>query len=258
MSARSFFHTSARPISAPSAGPSRSRRLIRCSLWVALVASGAGLAAGVGDAGASPLTTSGASMTVQSTAAVTGLLPAQRLSVPTTAAAPTTTAPINNLSSCRTNLASPVATVSIPSISYQCPLYSGSQATIDSGAATWISQPASVTTLATHAGGPGAIWLAGHRSSHGGAFAAIPDLQDGAIVTVSDATGSASYRIVGRVYVQVRGGLVLDSTGTPTTAATLSALLRPDLGGSLEPRLVIQTCDGENFRWMIYGDLISG
>ncbi len=175
--------------------------------------------------------------------------------VPSTVASPAP-APVENVSSCRTDLGGSVATLTIPSISYVCPLYSGTQATIDSGAATWVSQPASIATLARYAGGPGTIWLAGHRTSYGGAFAAIPSLADGAIVTVADVTGTASYRVVGRAYVRVVGGLVVDSTGTPSNAATLNALLRSDLGDALEPRLVIQTCDGLNYRWMIYADLI--
>jgi hypothetical protein len=85
----------------------------------------------------------------------------------------------------------------------------------------------------------------------------MPDLVDGAVVTLTDATGTASYRVVGRVYVSVSGGLVVDSAGTPSNAATLDALLRPDHGAALEPRLVIQTCDGVDNRWMIFADLIT-
>ena len=103
----------------------------------------------------------------------------------------------------------------------------------------------------------GTLWLAGHHASHGGAFAAIPNLADGAVVTITDSTGTASYRIVGRVYVEVRNDMVVDATGTATNAATVSALLRSDQGGDHAARLVIQTCDGEAHRWMIYGDLIS-
>ena len=35
------------------------------------------------------------------------------------------------------------------------------------------------------------------------------------------------------------------------------AILRPDRGGHGAARLVLQTCDGEDHRWMIYADLIG-
>ena len=97
----------------------------------------------------------------------------------------------------------------------------------------------------------------GHHASHGAAFAAVPDLADGAVITVADATGTAFYRVVGGDCVQVRDGMVVDASGVATNAATVSALLRPDLGGNGQPRLVLQTCDGDSFRWMIYADLVA-
>ena len=92
--------------------------------------------------------------------------------------------------------------------------------------------------------------------SHGGPFAAVPELPDGAIITVSDDNASASYVIVGRSYVEVRDGYAVDASGQTTEAATLDAVLRPDRNAQLAPRLLLQTCDAENFRWMIYADLI--
>jgi sortase (surface protein transpeptidase) len=244
--------------SAPKAKSLRSGLLaIAVATTVVTLVTGASLA---GNAAAAPASAASTINVIRSNA--TALSAAVRLNPPVAtpdveAEQPAPVAPIVNVSSCRTDLPGAVATVTIPSISYACPVYSGGQATLDSGAVTWISEPASITTLATHAGGAGTIWLAGHRTAHGGAFALIPNLADGAVVTVTDSTGSASYRIVGRVYVQVSGGFVLDSTGTPSNAATLSALLRPDLGDHLEPRIVIQTCDGLDYRWMVYGDLIT-
>jgi len=165
--------------------------------------------------------------------------------------------PLANTSNCRTDLSGAVATVTIVSISYVCPIYAGGQSTIDAGAATWVTDAPPSSVWATHAGGSGTLWLAGHRTSHGGAFADIPDLADGAVITVADATGTASYRVVGRAYVRVRNGLVVDHSGATANAATASAVLRADFGGDGAPRLVLQTCDGADLRWMIYADLLA-
>ena len=244
-----------------------ARRPLRCvGCWLIVCVAAVSVISAIGDGMVAAASAPAPGATIGATAAVDGMVPAVRLTVPVSTVPVTSSpmpvsmdaAPVENVSSCRTDMPGSVATMTIPSISYECPLYSGTQATIDAGAATWVSQPASVTTLATHVGGPGTIWLAGHRTSHGGSFAAMPDLVDGAVVTLTDATGTASYRIVGRAYVHVSGGLVQNSSGMPSEAATLDALLRTDRGGSLQPRLVIQTCDGVNYRWMIYADLIVG
>ena len=128
---------------------------------------------------------------------------------------------------------------------------------LNAGAATLISDAAISQVLADHPGGPGLLWIAGHRSSHGGAFAAVPDLADGAIITVSDGGLSASYRVVGRLHVAIDHDRVIDASGQPTAAATLDSVIRPDHGGRGAARLLLQTCDGENFRWMIYADLVT-
>ena len=104
--------------------------------------------------------------------------------------------------------------------------------------------------LVAQPGAPGTLWITGHRSSCGGPFAAVPDLADGAIITVSDGSRTASY-------VEVRGGLAVDASGQTTESATLDAVLRPDRNADLAPRLLLQTCDTENFRWMIYADLVA-
>lgn len=200
---------------------------------------------------------SGGPTSITAAAPSAGLEQAVRLGAPAiiVRSSPPTLA---NVSRCRTDLPSAIARVTIPSISYDCPVYPGDQSTMDSGAATWVTNHEDNATLATQVGGPGAIWLAGHRTAHGGAFAAIPDLADGAVVTLTEGTSTASYRIVGRVRVEIRDGLVIDATGTPTNAATVNALIRTDHGGAgLPPRLVIQTCDGDRYRWMLYGDLIT-
>jgi sortase (surface protein transpeptidase) len=149
-------------------------------------------------------------------------------------------------------------TITIPDISYSCPVYGGGQATLDSGAATQITDPAIQRVLADHPGGAGLLWIAGHRASHGGAFAAVPDLADGAIIVVADGTFTASYRVVGRLYVTVVNNRVVDASGQATGEATLDSIIRPDHGGDGASRLLLQTCDGDNNRWMIYADLVIG
>jgi sortase (surface protein transpeptidase) len=128
---------------------------------------------------------------------------------------------------------------------------------MDAGGVTWVTAPGADSLLASAPGARGTLWIAAHRSTHGAPFASVPDLADGAIVTVSDATATASYRVVARVLVQVRGDVVLDAAGTPTNAATLAAITRSDGGGDRAPRLLLQTCEGSTMRWMIYADLVA-
>jgi sortase (surface protein transpeptidase) len=163
-----------------------------------------------------------------------------------------------NQSTCRGDLPGAVMTIAMPDIAYWCPVYAGGQSVIDAGVATMITSRESSFALAAGPGAPGTLWITGHRSSHGGPFAAVPDLADGAVITVSDPNGSASYVIVGRSYVEVRDGLAVDASGRTTEAATLDAVLRPDRNAGLAPRLLLQTCDADSFRWMIYADLIEG
>jgi sortase (surface protein transpeptidase) len=166
-------------------------------------------------------------------------------------------APLVNQSTCRSDLAGAQMTITIPAISYSCSVYAGGQQMLDAGAATLITDEAIRSVLADHPGGPGVFWIAGHRSSHGGAFAAVPTLADGALITLSDGTTTATYRVVGRAYVSIRNDRVIDADGNATGAATLDSIIRADHGGNGAARLLLQTCDGENHRWMIYADLVT-
>jgi len=187
------------------------------------------------------------------------LKPAVRLPSAQPAAASAGPVPkVVNQSTCRRDLpAAPAMTLTISDISYACPVYTGDQQLIDAGAVTVMNDPAGVDVLALRPGAAGTLWIAAHRSSHGGAFAAVPALADGAIVTVEAGTSSASYRVIGRRYVRIENNMVVDSAGNATNAATLEALIRSDYGGNRAPRLVLQTCDGPSFRWMIYADLVT-
>jgi sortase (surface protein transpeptidase) len=148
-------------------------------------------------------------------------------------------------------------TIAMPDISYTCSVYAGGQSVIDAGAATMITAQYSGLPLAVHPGDAGTLWITGHRVSHGGPFAALPDLPDGAVITVSDGTVTASYVIVGRSYVEIRDGYAVDAAGQATETATSDAVLRPGGNADLAPRLLLQTCDTGDFRWMIYADLIE-
>jgi sortase (surface protein transpeptidase) len=161
-----------------------------------------------------------------------------------------------NRSGCNPDPSEAVMSVVIPDISYSCPVYAGGQAMIDAGFVTLVTDAGAQPVLATRPGDPGTLWLAGHRTTHGGAFRGVPGLADGALITVSSDNAVATYRVVGRAYVQVRGGRVVDATGQATAQATWESVIRTDHGGKLAPRLVLQTCDGENYRWMIYADLV--
>ena len=162
-----------------------------------------------------------------------------------------------NRSTCRHDLPEAVMTITIPDISYSCPVYAGGQSTLNSGAATLISDASIKSALADRPGGAGLLWIAGHRVSHGGAFAAIPNLADGALITVSDGTHSATYRVVGRAYVTVENDRVVDADGPAGGEATLDSIIRADHGGNRAARLLLQTCDGDTHRWMIYADLVT-
>jgi sortase (surface protein transpeptidase) len=182
------------------------------------------------------------------------LSPAVRLDVDVRVAS---AAPVVNLSTCRNDLPGAVMTMTIPDIAYSCSVYAGGQTMLNSGAVTQITDDAISRVLADHPGGPGVFWIAGHRTSHGGAFAAVPNLADGALITLSDGTSTATYRIVGRAYVAIRNDRVVDAAGNATGAATLDSIIRPDHGGNGAARLLLQTCDGEDHRWMIYADLVT-
>jgi sortase (surface protein transpeptidase) len=179
------------------------------------------------------------------------LAPAVRLDAPLPAAV------VENQSTCRTDLAGPVMTVTMPSIAYSCPVYAGGQAMLNSGAVTQITDDALSPILATHPGGPGLFWLAAHRSSHGGAFGAVPNLADGAIITITDGSSTAAYRVVGRLYVTISGDRVVDGSNHASGTATLDSIVRPDHGANGAARLLLQTCDGDAHRWMIYADLVA-
>ena len=147
--------------------------------------------------------------------------------------------------------------VVIPDIAYTCPVYAGGQSMIDAGFVTLVTDAGVNPVLATRPGEPGTLWLAGHRTTHGAAFSQVPSLADGALVTVSSGGVTATYRVVGRTYVEVGGGRVIDDSGKATAEATWASIIRSDFGGNLAPRLVLQTCEGDNFRWMVYADLVT-
>ena len=192
--------------------------------------------------------------------AVAGLSTATRLQVPV-AAPPLAVAvegPTQNRSGCNPDPSEAVMNVVIADIAYSCPVYAGGQPMIDAGFVTLVTDAGANPVLATRPGEPGTLWLAGHRTTNGAAFARVPDLADGALVTVSSRDATATYRVVGRTYVEVRDGRVIDASGQPTLGATWASIIRDDLSGNLAPRLVLQTCEGENFRWMVYADLVPG
>jgi sortase A len=177
---------------------------------------------------------------------------------PTTTVVEAAVAAPSEPSRCRADQPGAVMTIVMSDISYSCSVYAGGQSVLNQGLATLVTDEGSGPLLATHPGRSGTLWIAGHRSSHGGPFADVPDLADGAIITVADESRTASYRVVGRAHVKVRGSHVVDASGHATEAATQAAILRPDLGGALAPRLVLQTCDTNGYFWVIYADLITG
>lgn len=98
---------------------------------------------------------------------------------------------------------------------------------LDSGAATSISDPALASVLATEPGGSGTLWIAGHHSSHPGAFAHVPTLADGTIITMSNGATTARYRVVDRVFVNIRNNQVVNSSANATESALLTQSREP-------------------------------
>lgn len=225
-----------------------SRVAIALGLLVAALLT----ATAVGQASAA-VPSSIATVGIESATASTSLRPAVRMDAPRVS---TTSTTITNRSKCRTGETDAAMQISIVDISYDCPVYAGGQSTIDGGYVTLVDDRGTSPLLATQPGEPGTLWLAAHRTSHGGAFAAVPSLADGAIITLTEGTTQSTYVVVGRAYVEIRNGLVVDGSGQATHDATVDAIIRPDRGGNLAPRLLLQTCDGEDHRWMIYADLV--
>lgn len=229
---------------------------IQLALAVAILSTG--VATFASPAGAVPLVRPTASVNADDIAAgrpAAASQPAVRLGVPTSVATGLPPVPVNR-STCRDDLPGAAMKVVIPDISYACSVYSGRQETIDAGAVASITDSGDGGLLAKHPGEPGTLWLAAHRTTHGGAFAEVPDLALGAIVTVSDWSGTASYRVVARKLVNIRNDLVIDAMGQPSESATLEAIARADRGGNGAPRLLLQTCEGTTKMWMIYADLV--
>ncbi len=50
---------------------------------------------------------------------------------------------------------------------------------------------------------------------------------------------------------------MIDDSGKATAEATWASIIRSDFCGNLAPRLVLQTCESDNFRWMVYADLVT-
>jgi sortase (surface protein transpeptidase) len=221
-----------------------------------LIISGALVATANAQAGADGFVIVAAAQS--STSSRDAFAPAARLDPPAHARVDPPLPPAGpNESSCRADLPDAVMNIVIADIGYVCPLYPGGQEMLDAGAATIISDPVLASTLAVQPGDPGTLWVAGHRASHGGPFAAIPTLSIGALVTIADGRLVASYQVVGIERFETRNDKVVDSSGNATSAATLDSILRPDHGADRAPRLLIQTCDGSTARWMVYADLVS-
>lgn len=194
---------------------------------------------------------------ITAAAVSSGLAPAVRMSTPETSTAAAVVPQVTNESGCSTDGSAAVMSVVIPHISYSCPVYAGGQALIDDGYVALVTDAGANELLATAPGQSGTLWLAAHRTAHGGAFADVPDLADGALITIAAGDDVATYRVVARAYVEVSSGRVLDASGTPTADATWDSVVRADRGGNGAARLVLQTCDGDDFRWMIYADLVT-
>ncbi|MBI5090496.1 MAG: sortase, partial [Actinobacteria bacterium] len=165
------------------------------------------------------------------TAVSSTLQPAVRLDAPDPV--PTSAPATANQSTCRTGVDEAAMQITIDDISYDCPVYAGGQSTIDAGFVTLVNDRGTNSLLAEQPGDAGTLWLAAHRTSHGGAFAAVPSLVDGALITITQGTSEWTYVVVDRAYVTVSNGVVLDTYGRASHDATVDAIVRADQGGGL-------------------------
>lgn len=149
-----------------------------------------------------------------------------------------------NQSACR-DIGEPIAIVTVPSIGMHCPLYFGGQSMIDQGVATLVDS-GDANYPEPEIGGNGTYWIAGHRSSHGSPFEAVPTIPIGATITVQDSRHTATYVVMGRskVYNDVTG------------SESVTAVWRADHNYTA-PRLTMQTCLPAGQVVMVYADLMK-
>lgn len=167
---------------------------------------------------------------------------------------------VNNVSTCGHPYGE-TATIIIPAISYNCPVYRGDQSTIDTGVVTWMDTLVGETVhcntcWAEKAGAHGVLWIGAHHVSHGAPFLAVPNLHIGDIVIIEDSWGIATYRISSSaVYtVDAYGNVIHDGVVDPYGGN------RAIFGPTLEPnvsKLVLMTCLTDNTRLMMYGELVQ-
>jgi LPXTG-site transpeptidase (sortase) family protein len=146
------------------------------------------------------------------------------------AAAPGATFPI---------VAGSEAVVTIPSIGIRLPVFLGGQATIDRGLVTHYE--GSGWRPPVPAGAGGTYWLAAHHSTHGSPFAALPNIRAGAVVII-DVVGGPEIRY------QVTGSEVVGTSASDMTVYGADPTT---------PRILLQTCEGGDYRLLVHGVLIS-
>jgi len=86
--------------------------------------------------------------------------------------------------------------VSVPSIGLDATAQPGQQAVIDQEGGVAVYTP--LTTGAI--GGPGTVWLVGHRTTHGAVFNRVPTLLAGDVINLIDDAGTHQY-VVNRLLI---------------------------------------------------------
>ena len=130
------------------------------------------------------------------------------------------------------------ATVSIPSLGIDLPVVEGGQSVIDEGvvahyvAAGWKDPVAP--------GAAGTYWLAAHHVTHGGPFAALPQISVGAEIRITTDTNTFVYTVTS---VQVVG---LSPGDVPIYGVNDSS-----------PVILLQTCIDTTDRFLVHGTLTA-
>ena len=130
------------------------------------------------------------------------------------------------------------ATVSIPSLGVELPVVEGGQSVIDEGvvahyvAAGWKDPVAP--------GAAGTYWLAAHHVTHGGPFAALPQISVGAEIRITTDTSTFIYTVTS---VQVVG---LSPGDVPIYGVDDSS-----------PVILLQTCVDNTHRFLVHGTLTT-
>lgn len=152
----------------------------------------------------------------------------------------TTTAPPPPPAPAATPIVEPGAEahVSIPDLGIELPVIGGGQAVIDDGDVAHYSAEGWLAPIP--AGDAGTYWLAAHQSTHGGPFAALPEIAVGDEVSVTTPTATFTYTVTSMEVVERDAGF--------------GPVYGPDPSARV---ILLQTCLDSTRRLLVHGTLTA-